>query len=1122
LFKPCLTGRDSPEKKLIQKNHVFLAIVLGVFLAATLHAGEDAAEEAAAKKERAKWSVSQADGYTETVVIDTRETTWSEITISPDGKSMVFDMLGDLYRVPLSGGEATALTDGIEWNYQPRFSPDGSAIAFISDRSGGDNLWIMDANGSNPHAVSDEPEHIIHTPNWSPDGQFLAARKSYTSTRSIAAGEIWMFHAAGGKGVALVKRPLGVKDQKNISEPAWSPDGRYVYYSQDMWPGERWEYNKDSTVGIFAIQRLELETGETEIIVKGPGGAIRPTPSPDGKKLAYVSRKPGLTSILMLKDLKSGEQSMLYEGLDRDLQETNGTMGNTPAIAWTPDGESIVFWSGGGFHRVAISSRQVTDIPVHIKAEKKIRPALRFPVDVAPDSFRVSMVRWPQLTPDRKKIVFQALGRIWVRDQASGKQKPLTRETDRLEYYPVLSADGKHVAFVSWDDQKLGSVRTISLSGRNEKVITKEPGHYIEPAWSPDGKRLTFRKISGGYLLSPMWSMRPGIYVADVNGGAPQRILTEGAEPHFGGGNDRIFYLDNSGDLETELDLHSINLKGKDKRSHLHAKKATTFRVSPDGKWVAFSYQYNTYVAPFFATGGPVDIKAKSKLFPVRQVSGRSGEFLSWNADSSGLTWSQGPVFYQRELADAFAFLAGAPKELPEPVTQGTDLGFEHAFDRPDGMIALVGGRVVTMRDADSTQEIIEDGVVLVKGNRIIAVGPRGNVEIPDGTRVVSAEGKTILPGLVDAHAHGGFATNEILPNQNWMQYSNLSFGVTTIHDPSNDSSEVFAAADLQKAGMAVTPRIYSTGRILYGAHRPGATVKINSLEDATFHVQRIKDSGGISVKSYNQPRRDQRQQVIAAAADLEMMVVPEGGAKYQHNMTMVIDGHTGIEHALPIMDVYEDTFQLWSQTGTGYTPTFGVAYGGLSGETFWYDRTNVWENERLAAFTPRAIVEPVSIRRSKAPDSHYNHIGVATTAYELRKRGVSVHIGAHGQREGLAAHWEMWMMVQGGFSPWEAWRGASIDGARYLGMDKDLGSLEAGKLADMVVVDGNDNIRDSGNVSMTMANGRLYDSATMNQLLPTARSRRPFFFELPGGDTWQPAAVDAYQRKAERHHWVH
>jgi len=1096
---------------------VILVALLVIATSAALAKGKKAkAAESSTAQEEARWDVSDPPGDWQSIEIDTTEITWSNLDISPDGRTIVFDMLGDLYSVSIDGGEARALTDGIEWNYQPSYSPDGEKIAFISDRGGADNLWIMAADGTDPAAVTEEKEHLVHNPSWSPDGDYIVAKKSFMSTRSIPAGEIWMFHIGGGGGLRLTDRSHGSRGQKNTAEPAYSTDGRYVFYSQDTTSGRVWQYNKDSTGQIFVIKRLDLEDGETDVIVGGPGGALRPTPSPDGKYLAFVKRIAGLTSALYLMDLESGKKWAIYERMERDLQESSGSEGNTPAFAWTPDAASIVFWAEGKLRRVAVETREVREIPVHVSASKKIQAALRFPVDVAPERLRIRMPRWMQKSPTDETIVFQALGYLYV-TAPGAEPKRLTSQDDYHEFWPSFSRDGRWVAYTTWNDQQLGSVRIVSVRGGESRVLTPTPGHFVEPRFSPDGATLVYRKFSGGYLLSPLWSLDPGIYTVPTRGGEASRISRSGYDAHFGASNDRVYF--STGADEGKLELKSVNTAGHDERTHLSGDQVTEFRIAPDGRWVAFTQQYNAFVAPFAATGRSVDVSSGTKSIPVRQVSKRAGESLHWSGASDELHWSHGPTLFTRALEDAFSFLHGSPEELPEPVETGFELNFEVAPDRHDGVIALTGARVVTMRNAHETQEVIENGIVLVEGNRIVAVGRAGEVRIPDGAHTLDLAGKTIIPGLIDAHAHGSMGRNEIIPQQNWIQYSNLAFGVTTIHDPSNDTTEIFAAAEMQQTGAVVGPRIYSTGTILYGAGGPDYHVDLDDLDDAAFHVRRLKDVGAISVKSYQLPRRDQRQQIVSAARELEMMVVPEGGMKFQHNMTEIVDGHTGIEHSLPIKTGYDDVVQLWSQTRVGYTPTFVVAFGGMSGEEYWYDRTNVWENERLLRYSPRFIIEPRAIRRPTAPDSHYNHVEVARFAKTLIDHGVSVHIGAHGQREGLASHWEMWMMEQGGFTAWEAIRSGTISGAWYLGMDSDIGSIEPGKLADLVVIDGNplQDLRRSEYVDYTMINGRLYEVATMTQVAPERTERQPFYFELEGGDTI-PAATATWLEGLQRH----
>jgi imidazolonepropionase-like amidohydrolase/Tol biopolymer transport system component len=1052
------------------------------------------AEEASAEKV-AEWQVNApANAPLQQVDINVTEGTWMNISVSPNGENIVFDMLGDIYQMPIEGGEAKVIAKGIAWQMQPVYSPDGKYIAFTSDEDGGDNIWIMEADGSNARAVTQETFRLLNSPAWSPDSQYLVARKHYTGSRSLGAGEVWMYHVAGGEGIKLTERP---NEQKDLGEPAYSPDGRYIYFSQDATPGKTFHYSKDSVKGIYKIKRYDTQTGDIEVLIEGTGGAIRPTPSPDGTKLAYIKRD-GFQSSLYLLDLKSGKTEKLYGKLDRDMQETWAIHGVYPTMSWTNDNEEIVFWAGGKINKLDVESKTVKQIPFSVKTKLDVQPSVRFTQDLDQDSFDVKMLRMAQVSPDGKKVVYEALGKLWVNSlsngKSDGKRSRLTKlDGDLRELFPQWSRDGKSIVFTTWDDEKQGSVRVANVRNKRVKTLTNEPGKYVEPTFSPDGSFVVYRKAKGGYITPRTWSQETGLYKVDIKGKQNTKITPDGYQPQFGAESDRVYFMDHG---ETP-ELASINLDGFQKRVHYTSKHATEFRLSPDGKQLAFAERFKVWVTPFAKHGETVNIGPKANNLPVTQLSVRAGESISWNNDSDQLYWTLGPELYQVDVDTAYSAKKSDDKDseankASEPKI--TDLGFTQKADVPRGTIAFVGGKIITMEN----DKVIDNGVVIVKDNHILTVGD-ADTEIPSDAQVIDITGKSLMPGLFDAHAHGAQGESEIIPQQNWELYSNLSLGVTAIHDPSNDTTEIFSAAEQQKAGNIAGPRIFSTGTILYGANAPGYTSHIDSLEDAKFHLERLKKVGAFSVKSYNQPRRDQRQQVIAAARELEMMVVPEGGSLLQHNLSMIADGHTGIEHSLPAGAIYNDIKQFWSQTEVGYTPTLVVAYGGISGENYWYDKTDVWAHPRLSKFVPSDLLQARSMRRPTAPDEHYNHFNVARVANEMNDLGIKPNIGAHGQREGLAAHWEMWMFAQGGMSNLEVLKTATINPAKHFAMDHQIGSIKQGKLADLIVIDGNplEDIRVTDRVTYTMVNGKLYNAETMDLLNGDETKRKPFFFEL-------------------------
>ena len=254
-----------------------LALLLAVpALAAPLPAaaGEDGKKKE--KPEKAPWSVEDPGGPYRSFSMEATEGTWMAVDVSPDGRTLAFDLLGDVYTMPVEGGEATCVAAGLPYEHQPRWSPDGRRLLFTSDRGGGDNLWAMDADGSNKAAVTKEEFRLFNGGNWHPAGRWVVGRKHFTSRRSLGAGEMWLVpFPEGGAGVQLTKRK---NDQQDAGEPVFSPDGRFLYWSEDMSGGSTFEYNKDPNASIYWIRRLEVATGEVRDLVARPGGAIRPQP----------------------------------------------------------------------------------------------------------------------------------------------------------------------------------------------------------------------------------------------------------------------------------------------------------------------------------------------------------------------------------------------------------------------------------------------------------------------------------------------------------------------------------------------------------------------------------------------------------------------------------------------------------------------------------------------------------------------------------------------------------------------------------------------------------------------------------------------------------------------------
>jgi len=684
------------------------ALIVGATLVtAPVFAGNDSA--AKADKDTAKWDVMNPPGKKRNVRIDVTEGTWMSLDVSPDGKTIAFDLLGDIYTMPASGGRATAIAKGMAWEIQPRFSPDGK--------------------------------------------RFIAARKHFTTSRSLGTGEMWLYHTSGGSGVQLTKKPSEAH-QKEIGEPMFSPDGKYLYYSANTTPGPIFEYAQDSNKRLFEIMKYNMETGEVSGVVGGAGGAVRPTPSPDGKSIAFVKR-------VRAKSMLSGQ-----------------------------------------IHRLDVADDNIEHIDFKVRDTRTVMDAPRPKKPVSPDIFETKMPRFVTVSPDGNKTVFESLGKLYVKS-GDGTAKRLTELPDSLhELDPSFSRDGSALVFATWNDADLGAVHMMNVSTGRITTITEKPGQYRRPVISPDGEFITYEKDAGGYLTSDLYSSDAGLYVQAVDGSDPVRVSKSGRHPHFGADNLRIYFTTSK---DKKNALVSTNLLGDQERTHASSKMAQMYAMSPTGKHVAFRENYNLYVMPVMPGPQDVDASRSSKALPVAKLSDGGATYPSWSGDGATINWTLGSTLFKTNAAKA---LANEDYEAPKT---GLSLARKVKADRPEAVIALTGATIITMADKDGG--VIENGTILIENGRIKSIGE--DVRIPTGADEVELDGKTIIPGLIDAHAHGPQGADGLTPNQNWSAIGHLALGVTTIFDPSTSAENFFPAAEMQRSHAATSVNKSSKLRVI-------------------------------------------------------------------------------------------------------------------------------------------------------------------------------------------------------------------------------------------------------------------------------------------------------------------
>jgi len=966
---------------------------------------------------------SSAHATEKTGLITVHEGTDMALAVSPDHKTIMIDLQGMEYSLPASGGQAKQITSAVLEASHPSWSPKGDLIAIQSYSGGTFHIWTMKPDGSDLKQITsghgDDRE-----PEFSPDGTKIA----FSSDRAFKGSyDIWTVDLATG---ALKQWTSAPADEY---EPAWSPDGREIAF-----------VSGEGLMG-RSIEAVDAEGHERTLDSMGtaPGRLESPSWSPDGKTIAWTQFGGEgffmITCHLMVAGAQVGNEDDVFP---------------FPAV-WL-SANDFLYTANGHIFRMDLTTKTQKEIPFTAEI-KWVRPEYTHKQyafgSTAPQI--VKGILAPALSPDGKQIAFGALNNLWL--MKIGEQPKRLTDDSYFEEGAQWSPDGKYLAYAS-DNSGVLNLYIRNIQTGEAKLVSPSPtSAQILPAWSPDGKWLAFQdevgvtsivEIATGKVraLTPAL-FDPGRPSWSANGRTIAIVAVKPYTRRFREGTNQIATIDvASGKMSwfPPAPYESISTRGEAGPVY-----------SPDGKQMAFIMDDLLYTMPVDGEGHPSG--------PAKRLSDETADAPTWSGDSSHL------LFESNGKLRMIASEGGMASAVP------FDLTFHN--DVPHQRLLIHAGRFWKGEGPDEQTDVD----ILVVDNKIESVLPHDAKHDYHADRTVDATQYTVLPGLWENHAHPSCLQSIYYGDRMGRLW--LSYGITELRDLADSTYRAEEQRESFNSGARVGPRLFATGEAIDGERvYYSMMIPTTSPEQFNRELERLKAFNFDMVKLYVRlPYASQAQ-----------------GAKFAHDqMGVETTGH----YLLPAVALGNDQMAHISATsrwGYAYSrSTTGVTYedvnkmlaeSGMAVTSTTFNQSLYADDPGLASNSMFALYPPWEKERlSKAVDTavHTDQTSSllrlereeATVKYDFTHGGM-VLAGTDSPLDipATSLHLNLWSQVKYGMQPWQALETATSMAAKAWHLDAYLGTLEPGKVADLIMVSGDPlkNIHDTVNVRYVMKNGIL------------------------------------------------